>query len=504
MELLDALIKSLDAAEVSEFRNYLKQTSRSERESRLFQVLIKHPASRPKEIAGKLYQPVNMNAYHSSRKRLLTRLGRFIVEKRTLEASSTPESLTAFVTLAGFMLERQQGPSALHYLNKAEAVAAQTRRYEELERIYQLMVDHASILGISATEVSQKWEANAARYATFRRLKIAQAIIHDHFQEVRERGFPPDPDTIINPVLRSIQITTEEANNPAFQLALASIIRRAYASVKEYDRVERFVSRVYRRLDQAEAFATTDDDIRANFLYMEAHALYRIRAFARCLKTLEALQAVFERNRSAFGRFRAKAVALEAAVYAYTGHNDRSIALLEERLETLTDIDLREKLNMRLNLAVYYFNAENYRMANKVLSQSALSDRRLDALMGIEWRFKRGMIALIVQYELGNTEISLAMIKRLQTEFKRHLRTQTYDRAARFLQFIARLIKHPEQVHTPEFREEIKTTSMMLTRSSDDIQGIAFFCWIRSKMFKRPYYEVLVERLNEPVDKSLG
>jgi hypothetical protein len=43
---------------------------------------------------------------------------------------------------------------------------------------------------------------------------------------------------------------------------------------------------------------------------------------------------------------------------------------------------------------------------------------------------------------------------------------------------------------------------MMLTRSSDDIQGIAFFCWIRSKMFKRPYYDVLVERLNAPSDRS--
>lgn len=478
---------------------FIRKAVRSERELKLFDVLIAHPDGRPKEIAGKIYKPVNMNAYHSLRKRLISRLSSFVVSKRITREADAPDSPFALLTMARFFIDGSQGTAALHFLRRAEELAERGRRYELLEGIYQLMVDHATMLGISTTEVGQKWEANATRYATFRRLKVAQAIIHDHFQEVRERGFPPDPDTIINPVLRSIQITTEEANNPAFQLALASIIRRAYASVKEYERVERYVGRVYRRLDQAGAFSANDDYIRASFLYMEAHALYRIRAFARCLEILETLKEVFAQDRAAFGRFRTKAVSLEAAVYAYTGQNDRSIALLEEGLAALSGTDQREVLNMRLNLAVYYFNAENYRMANKVLSQSALSDRRLDELMGIEWRFKRGMIALIVQYELGNTEISLAMIKRLQTEFKNQLRHQTYDRAASFLQYIVRLIKHPEEVHTDAFRDEIKTTSMMLTRSSDDIQGIAFFCWIRSKMFKRRYYDVLVERLNEPI-----
>ncbi len=497
MHILQSIISSFEAAEINEVKSFLKKNVRSELEQKLFDLLIKHPDARPQEIAGKIYRPVNMNAYHSLRKRLISKLSNFVVTKRISAESDTPDSPLALIAMARFLIERNQGAAALHYLNKVEETAAGTRRYALLERVYLLMIDHAGLLGISAAEISRKWDANADRYATFRKLKIAQAIIHDRFQEVKKKAFPPDPDTIIAPVLQSIKITSEEANHPAFQLALAAIIRRAYASVKDYDKVERFVGRVYRRLDQTGAFSAKDSDIRANFLYMQAHALYRIRAFARCLETLAALNEVLALRSTGLATLRAKALALEAAVYAYTGENDRSIALLENGLQSTVGMDMREKLNMRLNLAVYQFNATNYRMANRVLNQSALSDRRLDELMGVEWRFKRGMIALIIQYELGNTEISLNMIKRLQKEFGSFLSHERYNRPATFLNFVARLIQAPETVHTPEFREEIKSTSMMLTRSSDDIQGIAFFCWLRSKMFKRPYYEVLVERLND-------
>ncbi len=501
MELLEAIVNHLSSEEKGDLRAFLKRSSRSERELRLLDLLIKNPEAKPRAIAGALYQPVNMNAYHSLRKRLLTKVCSFVVTTRINLEADAPDSPLAPIALARFLLERQQPQAALHYLKQAEERALVLRRHDLMESICLLLVDHAQVLGIDAVTVTQKWESNARRYETFRRLKMAQALIYEQFKSVKEKGFPPDPDTIINPVLNNISITAEEANDPAFQLALATIIRRAYASVKEYDRIERFVSRVYRRLEQVGAFAQGDDELKAHFLYMQSHANYRIRAFARCLEQLEALNDILARHPQRFSRIRAKARALEAAVYAYTGHNERSITLLETTLKS-GEWDLREKLNMRLNLAVYYFNAAQYRTANRVLHLSAMSDRKLDELMGIEWRFKRGMIALIVQYELGNTEIALSMIKRLQNEFKQHLRTQTYDRAAVFLQFIVRLIQHPEQVHTLEFREEIKTTSMMLTRSSDDIQGIAFFCWIRSKMFKRPYYEVLVERLNEPVDAS--
>jgi tetratricopeptide (TPR) repeat protein len=501
MEILESLITSLNPREFGELQAYTQFLRRSEREVKLLRILREHPAGRPRETAEKLYKPVNMNAYHSVRNRLLVKTVNFVAMQRVQAEGASPDALVASVLVARWLIDRNLPDAALHFLKKAEATASSLGRYALLENIYLIYIDYAHLLQINAVEVSQRWETNARAYTTFRKLKMAAAIIHHRFEAVRAEGFPPEPETIIDPVLASIEITNEEANHPNFQLTLATIIRRAYASVKRYEQVERYVSRVYRRLEQHEAFTAAHANERAQFRYMHAHALYRVRAFERCLEEVESLKTLIAEHTGMAHPLWAKAVMLEAAVYAYTGKNEQSIALLAEALALAPlRLDQRDAINMQLNLAVYYFNATDYRAANRTLRQITLNDKRIDALMGKEWRFKRGMIALIVQYELGNVELALSLIHRLQKEFGEYLKHPAYDRAGAFLNFIARLIHTPEAVNADSFKEEIKATSMMLTADRDDLQGMVFFCWLRSKMFRKPYYEVLVERLNHTGD----
>ena len=498
MDLLESLILCLDDEAADRLHAFIQTQRRSEREAVLLRLMREHPAERPKTLAAKLYQPVNMNAYYSLKKRLLNKTINYVAAQRIHTDSASPDALVALVLVARWLIDHNQPAAALFFLKKAEAEAAALKRYALLENIYLIYIDHAGLLHINAAEVCARWEVNAHAYTTFRKLKIAAALIHDQFEAVRESGFPPEPDAIIQPVLKAIQITSEEANNPNFQLTLATIIRRAYASVKRYEPVERFVSRVYRRLVQTQAFTPAQADVQAQFLYMQTHALYRIRSFARCLEVVAELQAVIARQSGKWHPLWARSVMLEAAVYAYTRRNERSIALLEDCLQRdHARIEQRDLINMRLNLAVYHFNATNYRAANRVLSQINYSDARIDRVMGKEWRFKRGMIALIVQFELGHAELALLMIQRLQKEFGRYLRHPAYERADAFLACITRMINRPEEVNTDAFRATIKASSMMLNTDRDDLQGIVFFCWLRSKMFRRPYYDVLVERLNQ-------
>jgi hypothetical protein len=64
-----------------------------------------------------------------------------------------------------------------------------------------------------------------------------------------------------------------------------------------------------------------------------------------------------------------------------------------------------------------------------------------------------------------------------------------------FLKFIRRMITNPELVATPAFAEEVKEASLGWPGEKEDIQAITFFCWLKSKMLRRNYYEVLLEAM---------
>ena len=59
--------------------------------------------------------------------------------------------------------------------------------------------------------------------------------------------------------------------------------------------------------------------------------------------------------------------------------------------------------------------------------------------------------------------------------------------------FIRELISDPNAISKPEFAKKVDEANLALPGDREDIQAITFFCWLKSKMVKRPYYEVLLE-----------
>lgn len=497
MELLENILERLSKQEIRELRSAIARNSRGDNEIKLLDALLKYPKLAPQRMAAKFFNPVNMNAYHARRRRLLAKVVEWLVNAQSA-ADFRPDSDLSKLTAARFFIDRHMPLLALHYLAKAEEQFLATRRYDLLETLYKLMIDHAGLLRISASEVAKRWMLNSKRYNTLRKVKLILAEVHDRFEDVRENGFPPNPETIVKPVRDFWEMTDDEANNPEFRHTLAAIVRRAYASAKDYEPLEEYLRTTLAQLDAAGAFTPADTALRASFLYMHAHALYRIREFDRSFERLDELRTLVQHPVFTGSPLLAKIAALEAAANAFVGHNERAIAIVEAWLaDARSAMTERDRLNMMLNLAVYRFNAREYRKALSTINKMHVSDRRIDELMGKEWRFKRGMILVIIHYELGNVDLAVPLIDKLLKGFKHYLAHPFYDRARYFLKAIRRIIDAPDDVFTERFRDEIRQSSMMLTRSRDDIQGIAFFCWLRSKMFRRDYYEVLVERLRE-------
>lgn len=176
--------------------------------------------------------------------------------------------------------------------------------------------------------------------------------------------------------------------------------------------------------------------------------------------------------------------------------NDKAIKIMEMALVEEKKLRVQDKLNMRLNLTVYYFQSGMFEEAWGLLKKFDLSDRKIKIVMGKEWLFKKLLITVILLVELGENNQAKIKLSALERTFKEFLSFEQYDRVGGFLRIIRWVINEPTEVASSKFEEKVNALIQRLPGDREDIQAMTFYCWVKSKMIQRPYYEVLVETIH--------
>jgi len=121
------------------------------------------------------------------------------------------------------------------------------------------------------------------------------------------------------------------------------------------------------------------------------------------------------------------------------------------------------------------------------------TDNSFEKNMGVEWRIKKNMIDVIYQYELGRTEIALDRILSIERIHKNLLRTNQYSRISVFLGLVKRIIKNPLIEDEEEFFNRVESPFVWIEMEQEDLQAVSYYAWLKSKMTKQKFYDVLRE-----------
>jgi len=232
-------------------------------------------------------------------------------------------------------------------------------------------------------------------------------------------------------------------------------------------------------------------------LYMIAHILYRNKKFKESLKYLELFKKDIGKYGKAYSRvFYPKYLLLYATVQNIEGNVDESIRVIEDALSQNQNILSTENvLNMKINLGVYYFELENYRESNRIIYSIENSDKWLERKMGKEWILRKNLGEVLNLYERGNVEIALTRIKSFEKNYAELLSLPIYNRVGTFLKFIRVCIDKPYWVSSKEFNEKVNETLERWPIEQEDLIASSFYCWLKAKMLKKPFYYVMVESL---------
>lgn len=502
MDLLTPVVRTWDDHELELFCEWHTQHFNAPKELQLVNLIAAKPRLTSREIEFQLYNDYDHNdAYKSSRKRLLSSISEYLVSALMASDHTGVSSAFGSYTIGAYLLGKCRPKVALALLRRAEQMATESRKYDLVMLIHGYYVRNFEALDLDLDAVLDIAKANRAKYDSLFELQTKHAKLRKELLVSKLNGVPLEAQSKVKQIIRSIHLSREEANDPVFVLEYVSIVRSAILSGKDYIDFERFSKKVYRRMKSANLFTEMDLEYEIMFLFYIAHALYRNRKFGEMKEWLGNLDNMMPRDICKTFSIYPKVISLDAAAACYTGDNRRAIEILETALnDQYMSADTSEVLNMKLNLAVYYFHENDFKAANRLLHDIGSKNRSLEKLMGREWRFKKEMIEIIVQYELGNDDIARDRMMKMKKHYDEFLKHPVYERARVFLNIITNVLNNSVKITSPDFRALVKNAQLEWPGQKEDIQAITFFCWLLSKMMKRPYYEMLKERIVSGVE----
>jgi len=494
------IIHLLNNDDKKEFRSFInRQRNRKNRKDlELFEILCETESYPAKEIVKRLYDDLNMNAYHSIRKRLLKHLTDFIVVKRIDEDTTSSSSIMGLLTLSRFLFENDNDRLGWIYLIKSEQLAINNEQFDLLDNILNVQIENAnSDYAPKIDQIIEKWKTNKSLADEDERANIANAILQIKLDEYRIHGKPIEIQKEVTKVMYEYDLYNAALERPKIIHNLLAIVRGSVLAKKEYYKFEPLVIESFNQIENSVGFKKKDHFYKLNILYMIAHILYRNKKFKESLEYLMLFKKEITKYAKSYSRkFYPRYLLLYATVQNIEGNVEESIRVIEEALSVNKDIlSIQDVLNMKINLGVYYFELEKYKESNKIIYSIENSDKWLEKKMGKEWVLRKNLGEILNLYERGNVEIAMNRIKSFEKQHATLLKLPIYSRVGTFLKFIRVCIDEPYWVSSKEFNARVNETLERWPIDQEDLIASSFYCWLKAKMLKKPFYYVMVETL---------
>ncbi|WP_133271425.1 hypothetical protein [Hymenobacter radiodurans] len=490
-----------DRKEFGRFVQRQRKKVNGRMDSRLYELLLHAKAYSTEDLLAKLYpDEPNAVAYYALRKRLMRHLTDFLLLRQRQLDPTAASSVRGQLTLAQYLFDVGVPRLAWNILRKAEKLAHQNEQYELLNTIYNLQIAQASSeYADELADIIRRRNHNKKAADEEERAGIADSLIRERLRQARSRGRAGEAfDGIMREVLREYDLQEAFARSPSLLYRLMSIARSSMLVRRDFVSFAPFVRRCYTLMEKRHGFRPAHRYYQLGLLYMIAHALYRSRRFTESVAYLEQLRAaLYAGSRSYMADFYPKYIFLLAANYSFLRRNAESISLLENLLEGReVALSASDQLTARLGLGFHYFAENQFAKTNQVLIGIGRSDHWCEQKMGVEWVFNKNMGEMLVQLELGNSDLALNRLRAIERGFRERFgEGGPYQYVLCYLNLVREILDDPTACRHPGFLERVSqmADAVPLDSEREDLHAMSFYAWLKARALGRPYYDVLME-----------
>ncbi len=499
MDDLKITLETLDEEDRRELGAFIQRQKKKKnrKDLELYKLLLQEKPHTPEQLISRLYPDApNPVAYYALRKRLTRHLTDFILLKRMEEDSTAAATIMGLLSLSRYLFEARVERLGWAYLLKAEHLAAANEQYDLLNTIYNLQIEKAdSEFAPDLEQIIARRNVNKLATDEDERANIASSLINQRLQAVRRQGRDLNFGNIIQEVLRAHQLTEAVSKRPPLLHKLMSIARSAVLAKGDFLSFEPYIIAQYQEVERNNGFIKAHQYHKLSLLYMIAHVLYRNKKFGDSVRYLAELNACLQaEGKTHFAAFYPRYIFLMVANLVFLRNNSEAVLLMEKLLyKSKLHLSQRDQLTAQLGLSFNYFAQGAFGKANRVLLGIKRSDKWLEQTMGREWVLKKKLGELILQYELGNDDLVLNKIRAFERTFKDLLQHPAYYNVKQYLELIRHIVDNPEVVAGEAFFKQVEGSLEFESFEETDIQAMSFYAWLKAKMLRRPYYDVLLE-----------
>jgi hypothetical protein len=494
---LNEILISFTEDKQQEFVSFLdkKNKRKDAKNIQLTKLLISDNLSQ-KELCFALYRSENKVAYHALRKRLFQSIIDFTASTNLKEENSIDIQLIKQILSARTFLQKKQFSVGYKILDKAEVIAKEHHLFTILNEIYHSKIQFAYTRQcMNMNNLIKDFKENQKKYILEEELNIAYAKIRNTLNEVNHQNKVVDIKMMIETVLKEhgVSISSSFSFKSLYQLIQITAI--SSSQNLEYWNIEPFLIKTYQVLKDHKS---KDKQLfyHIEILYQISNTLIRNKKFTESFKYLELMHFYMrENNNKHLKEFNLKYNLLLALNYNYTGNQTNAIKTLTP-FTLKKDVDVVSQLDIHLSLIVFYFQQQELKKAKNLFSKFYHTDKWYIDKIGIEWTVQKNLIEILLQIDLGNTDIVDSRILSFKRNYLKHLKKLKQERVINYLKLIETYYKNPEMIATKEFLDKVKRSFEWIDNQKEDIFMMSFFAWLKAKMTKQNVYLVTLNLVN--------
>ncbi|NER14957.1 hypothetical protein GWK08_15985 [Leptobacterium flavescens] len=488
MNLLESMIPSLSDEEKKSFVLYLRQKNKraDTKNIALFRLLEK----RKKDLSTELYTNGNGPAYHSLRKRLFENLIDFIAQQNFSRDKSEEMDIQKLILAANYLFEQKQYQVGVKTLDKAEKKAEKLELFSVLNDIYNLQIQFSHFYSDTPLKIiTQKFRVNQKRVLNEQRLNMGYAILREELKKLQFEGKVVDLQQLIENTIEQLQISLKEVLTFKSLYQIMFITNEYAAISKEYHSIESFLRKSYDYIIEKESLTGKHLYYHIYILYFMANVFFRNRKFAESMEYTEKMEEQMQKNRyKYYNRFVPKHALLSSLNHCYSGKIDTAIQITSSVLETSYQHDMAEIFDLRLSLALYYFQKTDFRQVSGIFKGFYHTDNWYEKKVGIEWAIKKNLMELILHLELENIELCVSRMQSFKRRYLDYLKALKEKHLLNFVSVLDKTILFPSDLNPARIPD---------LNENEDIFTLSFYAWLKAKQNKKDPYDTVLAMVNK-------
>ena len=477
-DIIEILNKE-ESRNVTIFLNRTNATA-SRKDLALFNYVRKNKSSLDEQqLLLKLYNNNNdKNSFYRLKNRLLNDINKSLL---LLNYDKNDYNIVVnLISLAKVFSNKGNYKIAFEYLLQAEQKAIKNEFFDLLDLLYSdlIRLSHESV-EFNPIEYIEKRKKNHLSLhvlqeiddllaALMYRIKISQNYSTHNYQFTE----------VLKKTIDDFIDNEEVKKSPKLQFKIYHSISRILLQQRDYISLEDYLKLTFIDFSKRALFNKSNHDTKLQMLTYLVNSLFKNNKIEESLKiTDELYRAMKEFDNLLFDKY---------LFYYYNSLViNYQVSDKEKAIEVLLEAKTKKEIQklpfytifVYLNLAVLYFDTNDFKNARKNLAKLKLSDSFLS--MDNVFRFKVNVFELLVFYELGDIDLFDYQINLLKKDYKQVLEKEAYSREKAFLDLVAKM-----EVFTPKELQENVTSFIQLeeTNTTSDNDIINYNEWIKSKL----------------------